>query len=66
MLAGLGPADRKQAWREIETELRPFERERWIRRPVPALDRYRTRLLISTTSGPHSRTLAHASSRNIL
>jgi hypothetical protein len=26
MLAGLGPADGKQAWREIETELRPFER----------------------------------------
>ena len=25
MLAGVGQADREQAWREIETELRPFE-----------------------------------------
>jgi hypothetical protein len=37
MLAALGPADRKQAWREIETELRPFERSDGFEGPCQLL-----------------------------
>jgi hypothetical protein len=37
MLAGVGPADREQAWREIETELRPFERSGGFEGPCQLL-----------------------------
>jgi len=37
MLAGLGRAEREQAWREIETELRPFERSDGFEGPCQLL-----------------------------
>ena len=37
MLAGVSRADRERAWREIETELRPFERSDGFEGPCQLL-----------------------------
>ena len=37
ILEGLGPAEREQAWREIETELRQFERSDGFEGPCQLL-----------------------------